>query len=423
MRIKILITLFVVLLAASAARAQDALQATLAQVDAADYPTVTLYVEVVDAAGEIVGGLPRESFQLTEDKAAVHITDFSAGNAETVNVVLLIDQSRSMEFENKMDAAENAAIAFIDEMRAQDKIALITFDEHVNHLRGFTADKTTLKEAIRGITTGECTAIYDSIYAAVDSMEGISGRRVIILLTDGIDCREVPSMSDRGSNHTLGEAISYAQDAELAVYVIGLGNKADASDLWRGIDEAALRRIATETVGDYYYAPTGNKLRELYESLAGRVQREYVITYVSPRPGYDGTRRDINIIVQQGDTIAEVDSTYLEKHLINLRSNGLIGLVYAAPLLLALVAPPLLKRAKPRRPFAPRDAEYTPPMGNAYAPQPMCSQCGQPLRPNAAFCGHCGQPTAPRTAACPQCGAALVRPDSKFCGTCGGKIR
>jgi hypothetical protein len=154
-----------------------------------------------------------------------------------------------------------------------------------------------------------------------------------------------------------------------------------------------LQRLADETGGRYFYTPDASELAALYNSLAGAIHEEYVLTYQSPRPYYDGTRRDIQ--VQIGSTISASD--YTEQHLINVQSNRLIGVLLLLPLVVLLAMPTLVHRIRHKpASTAPGAAQHVvvedePTVAaEPHAQHICCVSCGKPIRPNAKFCGSCG---------------------------------
>jgi len=217
-----------------------------------------------------------------------------------------------------------------------------------------------------------------------------------------------------------------------------------------------LRQLANATHGRYYHAPTASQLKDLYASLSAEMHKEYQVTYKSPRPTYDGTRRriEVTVLLKSGGTTTG-GSSYLEEHLINVRSTPLVGLVLLIPLLIALAVPAVVQRGRgaeeqgskgagdkgrngdteKRRITAspPLLVSPSPPLPGSPAPlpagtsaPPACPHCGNPVRPGARFCSRCSQPLTPPSAAspgpvantCPRCGTA-VRPGARFCGSCG----
>ena len=418
----------------------------VAQVDTSHYPQVTLYVRVDDGSGNPRPGLLQKDFALTEDGQPVDISGFGGSGASEVSTLLMIDTSGSMNYSDKMEGAQDAARSYVEQMRPADHTALLTFADDIQLVQPFTNDATQLQKAIGRLRADGGTPLYDALVEGVDALEHQPGRRALLLLTDGRD--------DPGSQATVAQAIDRAKQAGLDVQVIGLGDRDQGGN--EGIDEAVLQRIASETGGHYFYTPSADQLAALYASLGGSLHQEYALTYTSPRPNYDGTRRDIRISVA-GMTSA---GGYTEQHLINVSSNSLVGLALLLPLLGALAAPGLIRRRGARQlPSAPPDSPTTsalpiassvaqtpvlaaesssgdvpiiqpPPKSTAKRLQPemmhTCPSCGASLRPNARFCNTCGAAQLPAGSSnaptqrifCDHCGRPLL-PGARFCDQCG----
>jgi VWFA-related protein len=360
----------------------------IAQLDNSRYPDVTLYVRVLDQAGQHVNGLTRDNFVITEDDASVVVSNFKGQNTFPIVTLLVIDKSNSMKVENKMEGAKQAAAIFIDLMRAQDQAALIAFDNGVNVLQDFTTDRASLKAKINLLAPGDCTSWYEAIYKASNMIARQADRKSIILVSDGMDCREdfiLHEIQGYGSYHSFEEAVREAQKAGTPVYAIALGHTPAERIGMEGYDEGRMKRMAADTGGKYYHAPTADQLSDLYRTLSEDTQKEYVLTYKSPRPSYDGTRRNIQVKIQSVAGSSAVTSgtvTYLEEHLVNIQSDWRIAAVILAPLLLLLVVPLTIYILWAQR------LHYMP--SPTTAMKTICPQCGNPLRAGARFCGRCG---------------------------------
>jgi Ca-activated chloride channel homolog len=442
---RMLLPLALLLLTALPAQAQSSPNARVAQVDTSAYPVVKLYVSVTDANGKPMPGLAARDFTLTEDGQPVTIDQFVGGGAGSIDTVLVIDRSGSMDENDKIEGAKEAAGAFVRQMRPGDRTAVIAFSNRPDLVQPFTSDTALLDRAIRRIRPDGSTALYDSMIAGVEQLNGLGGRRALLLLTDGRDMigTDDPTPASRAS---LDEAIRIAVKDGISVQTIGLGDR-DTNDLRSGIDETVLKRIADETGGAYFYAPTADQLADLYRRLSADMQQEYVITYRSPRPFYDGTRRDIRVSVGGAPAAS---GAYVERHLINVRSNPVVGLLLLLPILVALVLPALLRRRSTtdHRPLPGSVSGAVPLMAPALADGPTilqpvggttilaagvqhCRACAAPLAgPDARFCMACGAAQSDATPAqrperatgrrffCDQCGRPL-REGARFCAMCG----
>ncbi|NNJ13018.1 VWA domain-containing protein [Chloroflexales bacterium ZM16-3] len=414
----------------------DGGQVRVTQVDTSAYPQVSIFTSVDDPAGAPRADLSQSDFQIIEDGSSVDLTGFVGAGGSAISTALVIDRSGSMEDAGKIEGARAAADAFVQLLRPGDHAALISFNNSVRTVAPFTDDQSALHYAIDRLNPADGTALYDGIVAGVDLLRGQPGRRVLLVLTDGQDCREPNSCPvDAGSSHSMREAIDYASAAGQPVYVVGLGERSGGGD--SGVDERVLRQIATGTDGTYYYSPDAADLADLYTSLAGSIQGEYQLTYASPRPFYDGTRRDIQV------TAAGISAGagYTERHLINVTSSPLVGAALLLPLLGLLLLPGFLSARRRDAPSlaaesAPPQVAVVPPV-IVVAPVPdrapavasqRCVSCDAQLRPGARFCGRCGatQP-APATASherrtfCDMCGRPLL-PGATFCAECGAEV-
>lgn len=301
----LLVVLVLALLPAVAGAQTIASSVRVMQVDTSHYPEVTVYVGVTDASGQSRPNLAQADFTITEDGTPVEMTRFVGSGSVPIHTALVIDHSGSMDDDDKLEGAKKAAKTFVNQMRPGDQTMLIAFHQRPEVIAPFTNERKTLAWHIDGLNSGGCTAIYDSVIQGVDELHAVEGRRVLLLVTDGQDSRDVQSAScsaENGSDSSLNDAIAYAKQHSQPVYVVGLGKASHAQTDGRGIDETVLRRIADETGGKYFYAPDGNELVALYDSLSGSLHEEYALTYRSPRPSYDGTRRDIGVSVG-GDNI------------------------------------------------------------------------------------------------------------------------
>ncbi len=128
---------------------------------------------------------------------------------------------------------------------------------------------------------------------AVNQCNTQSGRKAIISLTDG-----------ESNAHTisLDNCIASAQSAGLPVFTIGLGSS---------IDRASLQRIAAETGGQYFEAPTAAELEYIYRLISQQIQNQYKITYTTSNPACDGTLRNVNVLVNYQNETDNKTKTYV----------------------------------------------------------------------------------------------------------------
>jgi len=386
--------------------------------DQSDFAAVTIYLSMMDGDGEPVSGLAESDFAVFEDDVRVNVTGFIGGGAQPVTAVMLIDHSGSMEIGDKMNDCIAAALTFLDHLQdGRDRLAVIAFDDETDVLGslrpmdgGVRAD---LEGRINDLSADGGTAYYDAIYEAVDALGSVSGRKVVLALTDGID---------EHSNRTRSSVVDYALEHNVVLYTIGLG-----ADL----EQQVLEQMAAETGGQYYEEPSGSELADLYADLARSLQDEYSLTYTSPTPRLDGTTRQVEVTAQlPAGSVTAVGSYAVGGALTP--SLNLWPCLGVLPLLVLLALPGLYDRVRGRGQLAEpvHPPSLTLPHPNTQTPTPKhtptppttsCPNCGAPLRAGARFCRACGQATSAAVqpdAACANCGAVL-RPGAKFCRSCG----
>jgi len=267
----------------------DATQVRITQVDNSKFPNVTVYVSATDASGNPVGIDP-QTIQINENGQAMEPVDVKGGGevvggeAIPVTTMLVIDISGSMDKNDKLGAAKQAAKAYISGMRSGDQAGLITYDTHVYTVQPITADTLALTSAIDGLQTGSDTAMYNALIEAEKALEGVSGRKAIIVLTDGMDNQ---------SSSTANDVITGIGESGLSISAIGFGDTSVTGQA--GLDEAGLTSLAGQAGGQYAFATDAQTLSTLYQQYGQSLQSEYAITYVSPSTLRDGINRSLSV--------------------------------------------------------------------------------------------------------------------------------
>ena len=267
----------------------DDTQVRITQVDNSNFPNVTVYVSVTNAAGDPVGVEP-ETIQIHENGELMEPVNLQGGGtvvggeAIPVTTMLVIDISGSMDKNDKIGAAKEAAKAYISGMRSGDQAGLITYDTQVYTLQPITSDVSALVNAIDALQTGSDTAMYNALIEAEKALEGGSGRKAIIVLTDGMDNQ---------SSSTADDVINGIGESGLSISAIGFGDTTATGQ--EGLDEAGLRALAEGAGGQYAFATDAQTLSTLYRQYGQSLQSEYAITYVSPSPLRDGINRSLTV--------------------------------------------------------------------------------------------------------------------------------
>lgn len=146
---------------------------------------VTMPVTVLDRSGRFVSGLQQGDFQIFENNIEQTVGFFA--RVETpFTVVLMIDVSPSTQY--RIDEIHDAAISFVNLLRRDDKVMVVSFDEKFNVLSRPTNDRNILRNAIQQARFGDGTSLYDAVDQVINrELSYIEGRKAVVLFTDGVD--------------------------------------------------------------------------------------------------------------------------------------------------------------------------------------------------------------------------------------------
>lgn len=247
---------FLALPAAAAAAVQ------VGHVDATAYPTIR--ASVVSPAGARV--MPA----ITENGQPVAgLQEQNLGKIKAIST--LIDRSQSMHGKPLADAIA-AARTFVGRKNGSDQLAVIAFGSKPLTLSPFSTAALDAQESLTGMTADKTqgTALYDAIVLAARQLTAneLPGR-VIVVLTDG---------ADKGSKHSIDDAITAARKANAAIYAIGIEGT--------GFTPDPLIEISDKTGGEYYGASSTSALTAVYAKIADTLKRTWRIQYLTAaRPG------------------------------------------------------------------------------------------------------------------------------------------
>ncbi|MGH9761333.1 MAG: VWA domain-containing protein, partial [Blastocatellia bacterium] len=150
-----------------------------------DATLVDIPVVVSDRSGRFIPRLTKNDFYVTEDGVQQQVAFFGSEEVP-FNVALLLDVSPSVS--NSARDIQDAALAFINELRPEDKVMIVAFDERVRFLTDFTNDRREMTYAIENTRTGNGTSVYEAVYDTVaNRLKYVQGRKAMILFSDGED--------------------------------------------------------------------------------------------------------------------------------------------------------------------------------------------------------------------------------------------
>jgi len=228
---------------------------------------VTVLVSVTDQKGNLVNNLSKDDFELLENTIPQEIFTVARENTAPLRLIVLFDTSVSVK--PKIKFQQQAATKFFKSvLRPVDRAALLSFNHDVRIEQDFTSDVEALLKASRSLKAKGGTALYDAIYLAAQQLEKVSGRRVIVVISDG---------SNVISKTTLETALRLTERADAVIYGIYTATKLDEEGATLGDKE--LEKICERTGGEVFFPKDINDLDDSFSRLAAVVRAQYVLTF------------------------------------------------------------------------------------------------------------------------------------------------
>jgi len=125
---------------------------------------VALNVTVLDQQQRLIGDLSRGDFAIFEDGVRQEIAYFETRDVP-LDLALLIDTSISMR--PNLDTVRRAALGLVALLRPSDRAAVMAFNDRVQVLTSFSADRDAIARAIAGAEPRGATALYDAVLVAL----------------------------------------------------------------------------------------------------------------------------------------------------------------------------------------------------------------------------------------------------------------
>jgi Ca-activated chloride channel family protein len=226
-----------------------------------------------------------------EDGKRQTIEYFARGDqdaAPELHLGLLFDTSGSMDADIKL--SRSAAIRFLNTLIDAKDITLVDFDTEVRVAKYGQLDFPRLVERIRNRKPGGFTAMYDALGVYLDSAAELTGRKILVLFTDGGDTR---------STIRFGDVLTLVRASDVTVYSVGfLENQASSG---RAEQRLRLTQLAGESGGEAFFPFQMKQIEEAYDKILMQIRAQYSLGYVSTNTASDGSWRKVEIKVRRPD--------------------------------------------------------------------------------------------------------------------------
>ncbi len=287
-----------------------------------DVDIVNILASVRDKKGALIPNLEKSDFTIYEDGKQQDIKYFTKETDVALTIGLLVDVSGSQR--NLIDIERNAASQFFAKvLRKKDEAFLIQFGEEAELLQDYTGSPRLLQRGLDGLrvssgvgglhpgpvpTAGQPrgTVLYDAIYlAANEKLRTEVGRKVIVVITDGVD---------QGSRLTLNQAVEAAQKSDAVIYSIDYSDPTAYGGYGMvfggGGGEGYLRRMSEETGGHVFKVDRKHSLDDVFQQLQDEMRSQYAIGYTPRNDTKDGSYRKLDIKMANKDLKVQARKGY-----------------------------------------------------------------------------------------------------------------
>lgn len=262
-----------------------------------DVELVELFTTVTDRSGRPVPGLVADDFEIFEENRRQKLAKFELVEDLPLTIGVTLDTSGSMM--NALYEAQRAASGFLENIvTRKDRCFAIAFADKPVLLMPPTNDVEAVDKSLQGLLASGFTSLHDAVVHSLYYFRGVSGRKALILLSDG---------DDTSSHLTFDQALEYARYSGVSVYTIGLG----VGGLDLGIRNK-LENLASETGGRAFFIKKSEELGEVYEAIEAELRSQYLLAYTPDRRGEEARYRLVEVKVTKSGLKARTVRGYYE---------------------------------------------------------------------------------------------------------------
>jgi Ca-activated chloride channel family protein len=232
---------------------------------------VRILATAKDPSGALVTSLEKSDFAIRDNGVPQTISVFERQTDQPLSVAILIDNSGSTakDLRYETDSVTRFVRALTREGNVQDAAALYSFNWEVVKQNAFTRNPSAIDHTLRNLRGEAGTSLYDAILLASRDIEDRSGRKVLIIVTDG---------GDTTSHTTFQRAVEAAEVADAVIYpvlVVPIVNQAG-----RNVGgENALTTLAQRTGGRVFLPSLGKDLDQAFDQIIRELRTQYLIAF------------------------------------------------------------------------------------------------------------------------------------------------
>jgi VWFA-related protein len=258
--------------------------------------TVAIYATVTDNTGRLVPDLEERHFEVFDNLKPQPLTLFKS-DVQPIKVVVMLDTSGSMTL--NIDLLKVAAEQFVLRLLPEDRAKVGSFSDKILVSRDFTGDRDELVRILHNdIQFGNPTFLWDAIDRSMDELKDQTGRRVVLIFTDGED--------DTSRKVGFNQVLTRAQNEDFMIYAIGLQSRY-LNVVTR--PDRNLRRLAEQTGGGYFELTRTADLNRTFTQVADELHRQYVLGFAAET--LDNTIHKLDVRVKVPGMTVRARKSYL----------------------------------------------------------------------------------------------------------------
>jgi Ca-activated chloride channel family protein len=241
---------------------------------------VQVTVTVSDSRGKFIPGLPQSAFRVFEDNRVQRITHFASENVP-LELLVAIDISGSMS--PAMPKLKTSVKEFLSAVPPENQVTLLGFNDSIFTLTRKATDQAERAKAVDRLAPWGSTALYDVILRGVEMLGRQTGRKALVIFTDG---------EDQGSHATLNDVERRLQSSDTTLYMIGQGRGVTLESLKR-----IMARLVAPTGGRALFTDSVDELHAAFGDLLDELSNQYLLGYTSTNDRRDDVWRRIRVDV------------------------------------------------------------------------------------------------------------------------------
>jgi Ca-activated chloride channel family protein len=249
-------------------------------VERVDVDVVQVTVTVSDGRGKFVRSIPQSAFHVFEDGHPQAVTHFTSEDVP-LELVAAIDISGSMA--PAMPKLKTAVKQFLGDVPPQDQVTLLGFNDNIFTLTRKATDPAERAKAVDRLAPWGSTALYDVLLRGVEMLGRQTGRKALVVFTDG---------EDQGSHATINDVERRLQSSDVTLYMIGQGRGVTMEPLKR-----IMERLSVPTGGRALFTDSIDELHAAFADLLDELSNQYLLGYQSTNSRRDDAWRKIKVDV------------------------------------------------------------------------------------------------------------------------------